>query len=131
MRINVRGTPAEALRHQQGFSLAEVLIAALLFAVSLLGLLQYHQVLLHSFQRQWQYRQAWSLAHQQLEVFAATGRTDAELLPLPPGWQREMRLNTPQAACQRLTVRIQTPQRQWAELHRWYCTAGNPADILF
>ena len=43
---------------RNGFSLPEVLVAALLFSVSLLGLLQYHQVLLQSFQRQWHYRQA-------------------------------------------------------------------------
>lgn len=106
---------------QQGFSLPEVMIAALLFAVSLLGLLQYHQVLLQSFQRQWQYRQAWSLAHQQLDVFAATGRVDAGLPLSAPGWLLDTELSTPQAFCQRLTVKIQTPQRQWAKLSRWYC----------
>lgn len=105
---------------RNGFSLPEVLVAALLFAVSLLGLLQYHQVLLQSFQRQWQYRQAWSLTHQQLEVFAATGRTDAE--PPPSGWRRELQLDSADAGCRRLVVKIQTPQRQWAELSRWYCT---------
>ncbi|MEX3242934.1 prepilin-type N-terminal cleavage/methylation domain-containing protein, partial [Serratia quinivorans] len=83
-----------------------------------LGLLQHHQVLLQSFQRQWQYRQAWPSAHQQLEVFAATGLADAGL-PLPTSrWQRQTGLSTPQVACQRLTVRMQTPQRQWAELSR-------------
>ncbi|MGO4745757.1 prepilin-type N-terminal cleavage/methylation domain-containing protein [Serratia quinivorans] len=121
MRIKLHNASGATPGGQRGFSLPEVLIAALLFAVSLLGLLQYHQVLLQSFQRQWQYRQAWSLAHQQLEVFAATGRVDAALLPPPPGWRRETGLSSPDVGCRRLTVRIQTPQRQWAELSRWYC----------
>ena len=121
MRINPTDASDATLWRQRGFSLPEVLIAALLFAVSLLGLLQYHQVLLQSFQRQWQYRQAWSLARQHLEVFAATGRMDAGLPPLAPGWRRETSLSSPQPACQRLVVRIQTPQQQWAELSRWYC----------
>lgn len=103
---------------RNGFSLPEVLVAALLFAVSLLGLLQYHQVLLQSFQRQWQYRQAWSLAHRQLEIFAVTGQNDVEL---PVGWRREMQFDSTDPDCRRLVVKIQTPQRQWAELSRWYC----------
>ncbi|BEO39143.1 MULTISPECIES: prepilin-type N-terminal cleavage/methylation domain-containing protein [Serratia] len=105
---------------RNGFSLPEVLVAALLFSVSLLGLLQYHQVLLQSFQRQWHYRQAWILAHQQLEAFAVTGRPDAE--PPPEGWRRETVLEGADVGCRRLTASIQTPQRQWATLSRWYCT---------
>lgn len=104
---------------RNGFSLPEVLVAALLFSVSLLGLLQYHQVLLQSFQRQWHYRQAWGLSHQQLEAFAVTGRLEAE--PLPEGWRRETALDDAGSDCRRLVVRIQTPQRQWATLSRWYC----------
>ncbi|WP_024910117.1 prepilin-type N-terminal cleavage/methylation domain-containing protein [Chania multitudinisentens] len=106
---------------QQGFSLPEVLIAALLFAVSLLGLLQYHQVLLQSFQRQWQYRQAWSLAHHQLEMFNANAVTQDNPLPLPPHWQREIETRSVEADCLRRTVKIQTPLRQQVELSRWYC----------
>ena len=65
-------------------------MAALLFSVSLLGLLQYHQVLLQSFQRQW-LPASLGLAHQQLEAFAVTGRLEAE--PLPEGWRRETALD--------------------------------------
>ena len=75
-------------------------MAALLFSVSLLGLLQYHQVL--------------------LETFAVTGRLDAE--PPLDGWRREAALDDAESDCRRLTVRVQTPQRQWATLSRWYCT---------
>jgi prepilin peptidase dependent protein C len=99
--------------------LPEVLIAALLFAVSLFGLLQYHQVLLQGFQRQWQYRQAWTLAHLQLEHFAASGEKESNV---PPGWQQEIQLHTIDVSCQRLMITIQTPQRQQAQLSRWFCT---------
>jgi len=109
------------VHYQQGFSLPEVLIAALLFAVSLLGLLQYHQVLLQAFQRQWQYQQAWSLAHHQLEMFNAGTITQDNALPLPPNWQREVETRTAEAPCLRRTVKIQTPLRQQVELSRWYC----------
>ncbi|HEI8868412.1 prepilin-type N-terminal cleavage/methylation domain-containing protein [Serratia sp. AKBS12] len=109
--------PANVAR-QRGFSLPEVLIAALLFSVSLLGLLQYHQALLQGFQRQWQSRQAWALAHQQLERHAA-GIEGVETLP--PGWRREVQHSREDDACHRLTVTIQTPQRQRIQLGRWYC----------
>ncbi|MCP1065030.1 potassium:proton antiporter [Serratia symbiotica] len=94
---------------QRSFSLPKMLVAALLFAVLLLELLQYHQVLLQSFQRQWQYRQAWSLAHRQLEVFAVTRQHDIELLD---GWRRELQFYRVDASCQRLVVKIQMPQQQ-------------------
>lgn len=115
----------DTMRGQQGFSLIEVLIAALLFAVSLLGLLQYHQVLLQVFQRQWQYQQAWSLAHQQLEILNASSElvdnTIDTTLVLPAYWQREVKTDTTEPNCLRRTVKIQTPLRQQAELSRWYC----------
>lgn len=113
---------------QLGFSLIEVLIAALLFAVSLLGLLQYHQVLLQAFQRQWQYQQAWLLAHQQLEVLnASSGPVDhtdnrlGNVLALPAYWQREIETEATQPDCWRRTVKIHTPLGQQAELSRWHC----------
>jgi len=107
-------------RTQRGFSLPEVLIAALLFAVSLLGLLQYQQVLLQAFQRQWQYRQAWSLAHQQLEIFSA-GAEITHAVSLPANWHYQVETHQAQGSCLRRTVKIQTPLHQQIELSRWYC----------
>ncbi|KFK92390.1 potassium:proton antiporter [Serratia sp. Ag1] len=114
-------TKRSSVHGQQGFSLPEVLIAALLFAVSLLGLLQYHQVLLQAFQRQWQYQQAWSLAHHQLEMFNAGVLTQDNASALPANWQREIDTQVVEASCLRRTVKIQTSLRQQVELSRWYC----------
>ncbi|MGL9720654.1 type IV pilus modification PilV family protein [Symbiopectobacterium sp.] len=58
-------------QRQQGFGLVETAIAALFFAISVLGLLQYHQRLQQVFVHQWQQRQAWHLAYQQLAIYAA------------------------------------------------------------
>ncbi|ATA20832.1 prepilin peptidase dependent protein C [Gibbsiella quercinecans] len=128
MRLTVmadrRACPANGRAStQRGFSLLEVLVAALLFAVSLLGLLQYQQVLLQGFQRQWQYRQAWALAHRQLESVAASGQTE-NAAPLPAGWQADMQRVIVDPPCQRVVVRIRTPLRQEAALSRWFCSPG-------
>ncbi|ATO31918.1 potassium:proton antiporter [Dickeya dianthicola] len=104
-----------------GFSLPETLVAALLFAVSLVGLLQYHQVLQQSLLHQMQQRQAWRLAHQQLETEGAGGVSS--LRSVPAGWRvsREEQRHPP--ACRRVAVTVVTPYRYRAVLSRWFCDA--------
>ncbi|AIR69051.1 potassium:proton antiporter [Dickeya fangzhongdai] len=101
-----------------GFSLPETLVATLLFAVSLVGLLQYHQVLQQSLLHQMQQRQAWRLAHQQLET---EGADSASSRSVPAGWSvsREEQRHPP--ACRRVTVTVVTPYRYRAVLGRWFC----------
>ncbi|WJM86467.1 prepilin-type N-terminal cleavage/methylation domain-containing protein [Dickeya chrysanthemi] len=106
-----------------GFSLPETLVAALLFAVSLAGLLQYHQVLQQSLLHQMQQRQAWRLAHYRLEEESA-GRVSASA-GMPTGWElhRAEQLSSP--ACRRVTVTVVTPYHYRAVLNRWFCDAAD------
>lgn len=109
---------------QQGFSLVETAIAALLFAISVLGLLQYHQRLQQAFVHQWQQRQAWHLAYQQFAIYAAGQGGGASTLlerDLPPGWQLHLTEQIQTATCRRVSSTVITPQYYQARLYRWFC----------
>ncbi|QIZ52210.1 prepilin-type N-terminal cleavage/methylation domain-containing protein [Dickeya zeae] len=114
-----------------GFSLPETLVAMLLFAVSLTGLLQYHQVLQQSLLHQMQQRQAWRLAHQKLEGENVGPVLSSPLVPAGWGVNRTEQAYPP--FCRRITVTVVTPYRYRAALSRWFCDApdaveqrGNP-----
>lgn len=111
--------------HQSGFSLPETLVAALLFAVSLMGLLQYHQILQQSFQHQWQQRQAWRFAMQQLEAYEAGVSYDPFALgheaSLSKNWQFSVSEQLQSPECRQVTARVMTPRRYQATLNRWFC----------
>lgn len=105
---------------QKGFSLPEALIATLLLAVSLLGLLHYYQSITQGFMRQWQFRQAWSEVHAQLDVYAATGKGyDISRA----GWQSQIAAVTGQGRCKTVTARVQTPSGYVAIASRLLCEA--------
>ncbi|QTF09610.1 potassium:proton antiporter [Brenneria izadpanahii] len=110
------------IQHRQnGFSLPETLAAALLFSVSLLGLLQYHEVLQQAFLHQWQQRQAWRLASQQLETYEAGMKYDAIIARSEHGWRFNLQEQRQSAECRKVTVTAITPRRYQAQLTRWFC----------
>ncbi|MEA9445154.1 prepilin-type N-terminal cleavage/methylation domain-containing protein [Candidatus Fukatsuia symbiotica] len=119
-RLEVKQIPA---KYQKGFSLPEIVIAALLFSVSLLGLLQYQQTLLQGFHRQRQLKQAWSLAQQNIEILANGDFPFSESrLPKPAlGWQYTHNADRINESCVKLNVKVITPQKQQVELNRWLC----------
>ncbi|PEH55090.1 prepilin-type N-terminal cleavage/methylation domain-containing protein [Yersinia kristensenii] len=108
---------------QQGFSLPEVLIAALFFSVSLLGLLQYHQALLQGFSSLWQQRQAWSLLNQHIE--SSSGES-AKAFPagMKPNWRYNQFINRIDGECTEFTFILKMHSKQQAELSRWFCIAS-------
>ncbi|WP_232046515.1 MULTISPECIES: prepilin-type N-terminal cleavage/methylation domain-containing protein [Dickeya] len=125
MRQRVKGVVLRPPR-VAGFSLPETLVAALVFAVLLCGLLQYHQVLVQSLVHQMQQRQAWRFAHQQLD---AEERPElAQTFALPPGWRISRIEQNHPPVCRSVTVTIETPYRYQASLERWFC--HNPLDTV-
>ncbi|MCU1789329.1 prepilin-type N-terminal cleavage/methylation domain-containing protein [Pectobacterium polaris] len=115
--------------YQSGFSLPETLVAALLFAVSLMGLLQYHQILQQSFQHQLQQRQAWRLAIQQLEAYEAGVRynpsdSDNTASLASQNWQFSVLEQRQNGECRQVTARVMTPRRYQATLNRWFCLSS-------
>ncbi|MFT8211892.1 MAG: prepilin-type N-terminal cleavage/methylation domain-containing protein [Symbiopectobacterium sp.] len=107
----------------------ETAIAALLFAISVLGLLQYHQRLQQAFVHQWQQRQAWHLAYQQLAIYAGGQGGGASALlerNLSPGWHLHLTEQRQSASYWRVSSTVTTPQHYQARLHRWFCfTSAN------
>ncbi|MBF7996912.1 prepilin-type N-terminal cleavage/methylation domain-containing protein [Rahnella laticis] len=103
---------------QQGFSLPEALIAALLLSVSVLGLLNYYQSLTYGFMRQWQVQQAWSEAHSQLEAYAATGQSHETVMK---GWEYQLSGISFGQSCQRVNIVIRSPAKYQAILQRLIC----------
>ncbi|WP_409309700.1 prepilin-type N-terminal cleavage/methylation domain-containing protein [Pectobacterium sp. B1J-3] len=129
---------------QCGFSLVETLVAALLLTVSLLGLLQYHQVLQESFLHQWQQRQAWQQVVQQLEAYDAgvtytmgfndnTGPShgvngnSASVIASERGWQSSLSEQRITAECRKVTATMITPRNYQAQLTRWFCQSAQSA----
>ncbi|KAA8997773.1 potassium:proton antiporter [Affinibrenneria salicis] len=108
-------------RRQTGFSLTETLIAALLFSLSLAGLLQYHQAVQQAFARSGQMHQAWRLAHQALEVWPAGVDTLLSAFQRQNGWRVSQTTQPVENNCVRVKVRVHTPARAQAELARWFC----------
>ncbi|QUT16384.1 prepilin-type N-terminal cleavage/methylation domain-containing protein [Rahnella inusitata] len=112
--------------NQQGFSLPEVMIAALLLSVSVLGLLNYFQSLSQGFMRQWQVQQAWSEAHSELEAYSVSGNGTQLMIK---DWEYQISGFSAGQRCILVSVIIRSPAQYQARLQRLVCEpdTGKPS----
>ncbi|MFS2225446.1 prepilin-type N-terminal cleavage/methylation domain-containing protein [Pantoea sp. B65] len=96
-------------KRQRGFSLPEVILALLLFSLSLTALLHYQRVLTEGFARQWQQRQAWRYAAQRIEGHVVDG------------WQTQLLVQSGPGGCQLLSAQASGPLGGEARLTTLRC----------
>ncbi|OCQ50773.1 hypothetical protein Ppb6_03870 [Photorhabdus australis subsp. thailandensis] len=113
--------------HQSGMSLPEVMVAVMVFSVSLLGLIRYHQALLFGFQQHWQQSKADKLSYEYLEQYELiAGQSSLPEITPPLGWHAEFQTTYQSSGCYQLTVTVTTPYNQQSKSSRWICSNGSP-----
>lgn len=108
--INCRG------QLQQGFSLVEALIAALIFSITIIALLNYQQTLLTSVTMQQNHQKAWRIAFQQLDIYP-----DIEPNLLPDRWHSQLSVIKQSGSCRMIQATVVPDVGDKAELQRWFC----------
>ncbi|AKJ43081.1 prepilin-type N-terminal cleavage/methylation domain-containing protein [Pragia fontium] len=104
---------------QAGFSLIEVLVAMVLFSITILGLLKYQQVLTAQFSHYADSQSAWRLVAQALDIYPAKIENDSRL---DKGhWQLNTQITPMVNGCNKVTVRVTAPGKIEAVLDRWFC----------
>lgn len=103
------GLPLMANSH--GFSLPEVMVAVLVFAIGIVALGNFQARLAQSAGQQQAYLQLWQRVREQVEPSPPS---------LPPGWQR-FRQETFQGECVRIRVTVTDPGRRQGSLEQLHC----------
>ncbi|MDR0217356.1 MAG: prepilin-type cleavage/methylation domain-containing protein [Enterobacteriaceae bacterium] len=107
-------------------SLPEVMVASVVFAVSLLGLIRYHQALSANFQQYWSQLKAVKLAHEQLEIYEqSAGKVIEGKDSMQQGWKTEFQQEFHPSGCYRITVKVTKSYNHSGKLERWFCTSGS------
>ncbi|AOM42297.1 prepilin-type N-terminal cleavage/methylation domain-containing protein [Xenorhabdus hominickii] len=114
---------------QEGMSLPEVMVASVVFAISVLGLMRYHQALSTSFQQYWVQLKVVRDVYNQLEQYEqldghpefgkATGK-----MASPLGWKAEFQREFHFSGCYQLTVKLTLHYNKPSKLERWICASG-------
>ncbi|MEX0447766.1 prepilin-type N-terminal cleavage/methylation domain-containing protein [Xenorhabdus sp. SGI246] len=113
-------------KQQNGISLPEVMVASVVFAVSLLGLMRYHQALLSNFQQYWLQLKAVKLAHEQLEQYESLkGKMIEGERGSQQGWETEFRQEFHPLGCYQITVTVTKSYNPSGKLERWFCASGS------
>ncbi|WP_426575817.1 prepilin-type N-terminal cleavage/methylation domain-containing protein [Xenorhabdus stockiae] len=111
---------------QSGISLPEVMVASVVFAISLLGLMRYHQALSSNFQQYWLQLKAVKLAHEQLERYELSeGKLPRDETAPQQGWETEFQQEFELSGCYRITVKVTKGYNPSGKLERWFCAGGS------
>ncbi|MBV8041204.1 prepilin-type N-terminal cleavage/methylation domain-containing protein [Pluralibacter sp.] len=100
-----------SLKHEQGFSLPEVLLSLMLLVMVVSALAGYQKNLAVGAAELQQYRQLWRYASEQ---------TLPQVDALPAGW-RQTRMQTSRQSCVSITVTIATPTGRQGQMSRLHC----------
>lgn len=101
----------DSLSRQRGFSLPEVLLAMVLMVMVVTSLSGYQRALMNSFVVRSQYLQLWRHAWQQ---------TQLPSLSPPVDWQVN-RMQTTQAGCVSISVKLSSPLGRQGQMTRLHC----------
>ncbi|PHM62091.1 prepilin-type N-terminal cleavage/methylation domain-containing protein [Xenorhabdus ishibashii] len=117
------------IERQEGMSLPEVMIASAVFAISLLGLMRYHQTLSANFQQYWGQLKTVRYAHDQLEQYERlSGQIDLqkeERAAIPRGWKMEVQREFRSWGCYQVTIKLTVHYNKPSKLERWFCASGS------
>ncbi|PHM72137.1 prepilin-type N-terminal cleavage/methylation domain-containing protein [Xenorhabdus kozodoii] len=115
---------------QAGMSLPEVMVASAVFAISLLGLMRYHQALSANFQQYWGQLKAVRYAHDQLEQYehlagqVGMKKTDEEAA-IPQEWKMDVQREFRAWGCYQVTIKLTVHYNKPSKLERWFCASGS------
>ncbi|MDR0805868.1 MAG: prepilin-type N-terminal cleavage/methylation domain-containing protein [Enterobacteriaceae bacterium] len=112
-----RSSPS--LHQQAGFSLLEVLVAMTLFAITILGLLKYQQVLIAQFSYYADSQYAWRLAAQALEIYPTAIENEPRLDN--DKWQLKIQAIPVESHCKKVIAQVITLNQIDVQLERWVC----------
>ncbi|WP_159565877.1 type IV pilus modification PilV family protein [Budvicia diplopodorum] len=117
--VHHQNSSAPVIQQCAGFSLLEVLIAMVLFSISLLGLLRYQQVLLAQFSHYADAQYAWRLANQALDIYPAV--IDNEQKLLAGQWVLNVNAVAVLPGCEQVGAQVTAPGNIDVTLTRLIC----------
>ncbi len=111
MSVKGGSVMSDSLNRQRGFSLPEVMLAMVLMIMVVTAQSGYQRALMNSFIVRNQYQQLWRHAWQQTQLYPFSP---------PVNWQVN-RMQTTEAGCVSISVKISSPLGRQGQMTRLHC----------